>query len=277
VNNVPEWKWSLETSPKRAVELCPGVVVGDDPAATVVMAGPCSVESPEQIRKVAETLSACGVKILRAGCFKPRTSPYSFMGMGREGLKLLSDVRAEFGMSIITEVRDSTHVDDVLEATDIVQIGAKAMWDYGILAACGASEKPVMVKRAFGATLKELVQVAEFILSAGNERVVLCERGIRSFEPYTRFTLDLCGVAWLKQHCNLPVVLDPSHAMGFRYGVPDLARACVAMGVDGLIIETHPEPDAAKSDAAQQLELAQFSSFLESLKPVATAVGRRIV
>jgi len=218
-----------------------------------------------------------GVRVLRAGCFKPRTSPYNFMGLGEDGLKMLAAVREEFGLKIITEVRDSTQVDAVIGCADIVQIGAKAMWDYGILAAVGQANKPVMVKRAFGATLRELAQIAEFILAAGNEDVMVCERGIRSFEPYTRFTLDLCGVAWLKQHTNLPVILDPSHALGYRYGIPDLSRACVAMGIDGLLIESHPCPEEALSDASQQLNFAEFGAMQDSLRPVAAAVGRRLV
>ena len=272
-----DWKYSLKNHPPRSIRLAEDLVVGGDSGNTLLMAGPCSVESEEQIRSVAEMLTTRGVRVLRAGCFKPRTSPYNFMGLGLEGLKLLAAVREEFGLKIITEVRDSTQVDAVIEHADIVQIGAKAMWDYGILAAVGQSQKPVMVKRAFGATLRELAQVAEFILNGGNERVMVCERGIRSFEPYTRFTLDLCGVAWLKQHTNLPVILDPSHAMGYRYGVPDLSRACVAMGVDGLLIESHPCPDEALSDSSQQLDFGQFAAMQDSLRPVAEAVGRRLV
>ncbi|MFW5700909.1 MAG: N-acetylneuraminate synthase family protein, partial [Cyclobacteriaceae bacterium] len=178
---------------------------------------------------------------------------------------------------IITEVRDASHVDDVIAYADIIQIGAKAMYDHGILRKCGNANKPVLLKRGFGSTLQEFVQCAEFIISGGNEQVVLCERGIRTFETKTRFTLDLCGVAYLKEHVNLPVVLDPSHAMGYAYGVPDLTRACLAMGIDGLIIETHPNPKVAKSDAAQQLNHEEFAQLYKSLQPIANAIGRKIV
>ena len=277
MSNDTPWKYSLDNHPRRTVRLDDDLIIGGDSGNTLLMVGPCSIESEEQIRQVAEMLVKRGIRVLRAGCFKPRTSPYNFMGLGLEGLKMLSAVREEFGLKIITEVRDSTHVDEVIEHADIVQIGAKAMWDYGILAAVGQSQKPVMVKRAFGATLRELAQIAEFILNGGNERVMLCERGIRSFEPYTRFTLDLCGVAWLKEHTNLPIILDPSHAMGYRYGVPDLSRACIAMGVDGLLVESHPVPDQALSDASQQLDFGEFTAMQESLEPIALAVGRRLV
>ena len=277
MSESPNWKYSLENHPRRSVRLADDLVVGGDSGNTLLMAGPCSVESETQIRSVAQMLVDRGVRVLRAGCFKPRTSPYNFMGLGEDGLKMLAAVREEFGLKIITEVRDSTQVDAVIGCADIVQIGAKAMWDYGILAAVGQANKPVMVKRAFGATLRELAQIAEFILDAGNEDVMVCERGIRSFEPYTRFTLDLCGVAWLKQHTNLPVILDPSHALGYRYGIPDLSRACVAMGIDGLLIESHPCPEEALSDASQQLNFAEFGAMQDSLRPVAAAVGRRLV
>ncbi len=251
--------------------------VGGQTGNTVVIAGPCSIESWEQIQQSAHLLKSLGLGTLRAGCFKPRTSPYSFQGLGLEGLKMLAQVREQHGLSIITEVRDASHVDQVIEYADIVQIGAKAMYDHGILRRCGQARKPVLLKRGFGTTLQEFVQAAEFILSGGNDQVMLCERGIRTFETKTRFTLDLCGVAFLKQETNLPVVLDPSHAMGYAYGVPDLARACVAMGVDGLLVEAHPTPPKALSDAAQQLDHATFAQTLESLRPIAQAVGRRII
>lgn len=260
---------------KRTVSV--GEVTFGDPSQTVMMAGPCSVESEEQINAVAEFLSALGVKIMRAGCFKPRTSPYSFQGLGHRGLELLARVRERYGLRIITEVKDATHVDAVIAVTDVVQIGAKAMYDHGILTACSKARKPVLLKRGFGSTLQEFVQAAEFILSGGNENVILCERGIRTFEHKTRFTLDLCGVAYLKEHTNLPIVVDPSHAMGFAYGVPDLARAAVAMGMDGLLIETHPNPKTALSDAVQQLDFNQFTALHESLVPIAQAVGKRMM
>ncbi|MFN8309216.1 MAG: 3-deoxy-7-phosphoheptulonate synthase [Chitinophagales bacterium] len=253
------------------------VVIGGSSGNTVMITGPCSVESEEQLEACAKLCVLLGVRVLRAGAFKPRTSPYTFQGMGLEGLKLLAKMREQYGLQIITEVRDSTHVDAVIEYADIIQIGAKAMYDQGILRRCGKSGKPVLLKRGFGSTLQEFVQAAEFMLSAGNQQIMLCERGIRTFETKTRFTLDLCGVAWLKEHTNLPVILDPSHAIGYRYGVPDLSRACVAMGVDGLLIETHPNPAVAKSDADQQLNFEQFTSLYKSLQPIAAAVHRTMV
>jgi len=244
---------------------------------TVVIGGPCSVESEEQIRSSATLMKELGISTLRAGAYKPRTSPYSFQGLGLEGLKLLAKMREEFGLNIITEVRDATQVDDIIEYADIIQIGAKSMYDHGILKKCGKARKPVLLKRGFGTTLQEFVQASEFILSGGNDQVMLCERGIRTFETKTRFTLDLCGVAYLKEHTNFPLILDPSHAMGYAYGVPDLSRACVAMGVDGLLVEVHPDPSVAKSDASQQLNHEQFSDLLGTLRPIAEAVGRKII
>jgi 3-deoxy-7-phosphoheptulonate synthase len=251
--------------------------IGGSSNNTLMITGPCSVENEEQIEKAAKFCVEQGVKVLRAGCYKPRTSPYSFQGLGLQGLKLLAKMRDKYGLKIITEVRDASHVDDVIEYTDIIQIGAKAMYDHGILRRCGEARKPVLLKRGFGSTLQEFVQAAEFILSGGNNEVILCERGIRTFETNTRFTLDLCGVAFLKEKTNLPVILDPSHAMGYAYGVPDLARACVAMGIEGLLIESHPTPKEAWSDAAQQLNFDEYAELLASLKSVAQAVGRKLV
>ena len=275
---TPTWKYKGQKG-FGTREICIGedIAIGGDTGSTLIMAGPCSAESWEQLDLTAQTLIENEVKIIRAGCFKPRTSPYKFQGLEQEGLRLLSEIRRKYGLKIITEVKDSTHVDQVIEYADIIQIGAKAMWDYGILDAVGHSRKPVLLKRNFGARLEEFVNSAEFILNAGNPNVILCERGIRSIETRTRFTLDLCGVAWLKKHTDLPVVLDPSHAMGERYGVPDLSRACVAMGVDGLLLEVHPNPDQAKSDAAQQLDLNSFSQLKKSLKPIAAAIGRQLI
>ena len=243
----------------------------------MMIGGPCSVESEEQITSSAELMVELGVSTLRAGCYKPRTSPYSFQGLGLEGLKLLDKMRSKYGLNIITEVRDSTHVDEIIEYADIVQIGAKSMYDHGILKRCGKTDKPILLKRGFGTTLKEFVQMAEFILSGGNDNVILCERGLRTFETGTRFTLDLCGVAYLKEYTNLPIILDPSHAMGYAYGVADLARACTAMGVEGLLIEVHPNPKLAKSDASQQLDHSQFTELLGSVRGVAESIGRTIV
>lgn len=261
---------------KREVNLG-SVTIGGATNNCIAITGPCSVESEEQIEAAAKLCVELGVKVLRAGAYKPRTSPYTFQGLGLEGLKLLAKMRDKYGLQIITEVRDSTHADDVIEYADIIQIGAKSMYDHGILRKCGASQKPVLLKRGFGTTLQEFVQAAEFILSGGNPNVILCERGIRTFETKTRFTLDLCGVSWLKEYTNLPVILDPSHAIGYAYGVADLSRACVAMGIDGLLIESHPNPKVAKSDADQQLNFDEFRTLHGSLQKVAAAVGYTIV
>ena len=251
--------------------------IGGDGKNQLMIAGPCAVESREQIEQSCQMLKEQGIRVLRAGCYKPRTSPYTFRGLGEDGLKLLAEMREKYGLLIATEMRDATHADKVVEYADIVQVGAKAMYDHGLLTAAGQSGKPVILKRGFGSTLQELVNCADFIMSCGNEQVILCERGIRSFETNTRFTLDLCGVAWLKEHCNLPIILDPSHAMGYAYGIADLARACTAMGVDGLLIETHPCPECAQSDAAQQLNHRQFAEMYASLQPIAAAVGKTLV
>jgi len=253
------------------------VAVGGNTGNTLIISGPCSVESEEQLRESAALLKANGLTSLRGGCYKPRTSPYSFQGMGLEGLKLLAKMREEFGFTVVTEARDATHIDEIIEHADVIQVGAKAMYDQGILRACAKTQKTVLIKRGFGTTLQEFVQAAEFVLSGGNENVLLCERGIRTFETGTRFTLDLCGVEWLKHYTNLPVILDPSHAMGYAYGVAGLTRACTALGVDGLLIEVHPNPKVAKSDASQQLNHAEFEALLKSIQPIAQAVGYKIV
>lgn len=253
------------------------VTIGGTTGNTLLIGGPCSVESEEQIRSAAELLVDMGLTSLRGGCYKPRTSPYSFQGMGLDGLKLLAKMRDDYGLSVITEARDATHIDEIIEYSDVIQVGAKAMYDQGILRACAKTTKPVLIKRGFGTTLKEFVQAAEFVLSGGNDQVVLCERGLRTFETATRFTLDLCGVAWLQEHVNLPIVLDPSHAMGYAYGVPVLSQACVAMGIDGLLIETHPNPKVAKSDASQQLNYDEFRQLKARLEPIAQSVGYKIV
>lgn len=240
-----------------------GVTIGGDYTRPAIIAGPCSVESREQLEESASFLSSVGIRFLRGGCYKPRTSPYSFRGLGKEGLTLLAEMREKYGMLIVSEVRDATHVEEVIEHVDIIQIGAKTMYDHGVLTASGRSGKPVLLKRGFGTTVQEFVQAAEFMMAEGNEEIILCERGIRTFEKSTRFTLDLCGVEWIKKHVNLPIVLDPSHAMGYSYGVPALTKACIALGVDGLIIEVHPNPSEALSDAKQQLNHEEFSSLLK--------------
>ncbi|MBM3404609.1 MAG: 3-deoxy-7-phosphoheptulonate synthase [Bacteroidetes bacterium] len=261
---------------KRLIDLGDGLAFGKA-GLTLMMAGPCSVESEEQIEQTAQLLLKLGIRILRAGSFKPRTSPYNFQGLGLEGLKLLARMREKYGFRIITEVRDASQVEEVIEYADIIQIGSKSMFDHGILQKCSKTSKPVMLKRGFGATVQEFVQMSEFMLSGGNENIILCERGIRTFETKSRFTLDLCGVAYLKKYTNLPIVLDPSHAMGHAYGVPDLAKACLAMGVDGLLIEVHPNPEVALSDASQQLDHAAFTSLYRELSAMSNALNIKLI
>lgn len=263
-------------SDKRTVRIG-SVEIGGTTNNTLMIGGPCSVESEEQIRQSSELLLDLGLTTLRGGCYKPRTSPYSFQGMGLEGLKLLAKMREDYGLNVITEARDASHIQEIIEYTDVIQVGAKAMYDQGILRACAKTTKPVLIKRGFGSTLKEFVQAAEFVLSGGNENVLLCERGLRTFETGTRFTLDLCGVAWLQEYTNLPIILDPSHAMGYAYGVPSLSRACVAMGIDGLLVEVHPNPKVAKSDASQQLNHTEFTELIKNLRPVAESVGYKLI
>ena len=241
-----------------------------------LIAGPCAVESLEQMHTVCQTLTALGVRYLRGGCFKPRTSCHTFRGLGAQGLEIMAEMRRTYNLRIVTEVRDTKHLDAVADVADVIQIGAKSMFDNDLLLACGEIKKPVVLKRNFAATVKEFVGAAEFIRSMGNDDIILCERGIRSFETNTRFTLDLCGVAWLKQNSDYPIIVDPSHAMGMAYGVPDLARAAVAMGVDGIMVEIHPNPAQALSDAAQQLDMPQFTALYHSLQPIAAAIGRTI-
>ncbi len=276
MNNDMQLASRMYQDEKREVKIGT-TTIGGKTNNTLMIGGPCSVESEEQIESSSLLIKDLGLTTLRGGCYKPRTSPYSFQGMGLEGLKLLVKMREKYGLNVITEVRDASQIEEVIEYSDVIQVGAKAMYDQGILRACAKTQKPVLIKRGFGSTLQEFVQAAEFVLSGGNENVILCERGIRTFETGTRFTLDLCGVAWLKQYANLPIILDPSHAMGYSYGIADLSRACVAMGIDGLLVEAHPNPKVAKSDASQQLNHDEFRQLVESLKPVAKSVGYTIV
>jgi 3-deoxy-7-phosphoheptulonate synthase len=240
----------------------------------VVMAGPCAVESREQILETAHMVKEAGVHILRAGAYKPRTSPYSFQGLGPEGLELLAEVRAETGLAIITEVMAPEQVSAVSECADILQIGTRNMQNYALLHAVGESGKPVLLKRGMMSTIEELLMSAEYVLSHGNYRLMLCERGIRTFENYTRNTLDLSAVPVLKQHSHLPVIVDPSHATGNWEWVAPLAMAAVAAGADGLLIEVHPHPELALSDGMQSLRPERFLEMMTKVRAVAQAVGR---
>jgi 3-deoxy-7-phosphoheptulonate synthase len=257
---------SREFHPEDTVVRVLDAAVGD--GSLTVMAGPCSVESRDQLFETAESVAAAGATILRGGAFKPRTSPYSFQGLGVEALRYLADARERTGLPVITEVMEPNQVDIVAEYADILQIGARNMQNYSLLNAAGRVARPVMVKRGFGATIEELLMAAEYIVAAGNPNVILCERGIRTFETYTRNTMDLAAVPLLHRLTHLPVIVDPSHATGKRWLVPPLALGGVAVGADGVMIEVHPDPDAALSDPEQQLDLAQFGRLMAALRPI---------
>lgn len=250
------------------------VVIGGD--EIVVAAGPCSVENQEMIIETAKAVKAAGAKILRGGAFKPRTSPYDFQGLGKEGLEFLAQARDMTGLPILTEVMDTRQVELVYQYTDIFQIGARNVQNFNLLTEVGKTDKPVLIKRGMSTTLKELLMSAEYILSQGNYNVILCERGIRTFETETRNTLDISAVAVLKHESHLPVFVDPSHASGKWRWVSPLSRATVAIGADGLLIEVHPEPEKALSDGAQSLKFEKFKQLMEEIKAIATAIGRKI-
>lgn len=242
----------------------------------IVMAGPCSVESESQISLVAESVAGSGARILRGGAFKPRTSPYSFQGLGEEGLYLLAAARDRTGLPVVTEVVAPEDVELVGTHADMLQIGARNMQNFRLLSEAGAQPKPVLLKRGISSSIEEVLLAAEYIASAGNTRVILCERGIRTFENATRNTFDVSAVPVLKQKTHLPVIVDPSHAAGDRSLVPALAAAGVAAGADGVLVEVHNDPDNALSDGPQSLTLAGFTSTMSLLKGVADAVGRFI-
>jgi 3-deoxy-7-phosphoheptulonate synthase len=256
---------SREFRPGKSQIRANGVEIGGD--EFVVMAGPCSVESEKQILETAEFVARHGAKFLRGGAFKPRTSPYDFQGMELEGLKLLRAAKQQTGLGIITEVMSDSDVEMVAEYADILQIGARNMQNFSLLKALGKTDRPVMLKRGLSSTIKELLMSAEYIVAHGNQNVILCERGIRTFETATRNTCDITAIALLNELSHLPVILDPSHATGKRSLVPALSRAGVAIGADGLIVEVHPQPEKAMSDGAQSLNPAQFAAMMRSLEP----------
>ncbi len=240
----------------------------------VVMAGPCSVESREQLIRTAMGVASSGATLLRGGAFKPRTSPYAFQGLGATGLNLLEEGRNHTGLPIITEVMEPGQVERVAETADVLQIGARNMQNFPLLKEVGRSHRPCMLKRGLSATIEEWLMAAEYIMHAGNPNVVLCERGIRTFETATRNTLDLSAIPLVKRLSHLPVIADPSHGTGHRYLVPPMALAAAAAGADGLIIEVHPEPDTALSDGPQSLTLEGFDQLMRTLEGVLAAVGR---
>ena len=241
-----------------------------------VIAGPCSVESEEQIMTIAELVKKSGAKILRGGAFKPRSSPYSFQGLGEDGLKFLRKAADEFGLLVVTEVLENSMIDLIYKYTDIFQVGAKNMQNYSLLKGLGAAKKPVMLKRGLSATVEDWLMSAEYILSNGNPDVFLCERGIRTFETYTRNTFDISAIPVVHKRSHLPVFADPSHATGLRDKVIPMARAAVAAGADGLMVEVHNDPEKALSDGPQALLPDQFSDLMKQIKLIADVIGRTI-
>ena len=240
----------------------------------IVMAGPCVVENEQQIFETAHQVKALGAKILRGGAFKPRTSPYSFQGLGEEGLKLLAQAGKETGLAVVTEVMSVNQIDLIAKYTDIFQVGARNMQNFVLLTELGKIKKPILLKRGLSATIEELLLSAEYILSEGNYEVILCERGIRTFENYTRNTLDLSAIPAIKILSHLPIIVDPSHGTGRWRLVSPMAKAAIAAGADGLLIEVHPDPKSSLSDGAQSLKLDTFAQLMKELRPIIQAVGR---
>ena len=269
----PYKKANRKFHPEDTVVDVGGVSVGSGHFA--VIAGPCSVESESQIETVAASVQAAGARLLRGGAFKPRTSPYSFPGMRAEGLELLRHARAKTGMPIVTEIMNTEHL-PLFADVDLVQVGARNMQNFELLKAVGQSGRPVLLKRGLSATLEELVMSAEYIMAEGNDQVILCERGIRTFEPSMRNTLDISAVPMLKKMTHLPVVIDPSHAAGIAWMVEPLAAAAVAAGADGLMVEVHNDPAHALCDGAQSLTPAQFSALMDKLRPLVSLMGKTL-
>jgi 3-deoxy-7-phosphoheptulonate synthase len=243
----------------------------------LIIGGPCTVESLEQMEQVAQQLTKAPVQLLRGGVYKPRTSPYSFQGLGLEGLKILQGVSQRYNVPVVTEVMSIPQIESVVAYADVLQIGSRNMQNFELLKAIGQAGKPVILKRGLAATLEEFIMAAEYIMAHGNPDVILCERGIRSFDSFTRNVLDLGGVVGLKQLTHLPIIVDPSHAAGKRELVEPLARAAVACGADGIMVECHPEPEKSVSDARQALSLADMIQLVENLRPVAASVGRKVI
>jgi 3-deoxy-7-phosphoheptulonate synthase len=266
---------SREFHPDNSVvQVGDALIGGPEP---VIMAGPCSVEDEEQMVSTAKCVKAAGAKILRGGAYKPRTSPYSFRGMGIEGLQLLNIAKQETGLPIITEVMTPADVDIVAQYSDILQIGARNMQNYNLLDAVGETEKPVMVKRGLAATYEEWLLAAEYVLAGGNNQVMLCERGVRGFETFTRFTLDVAAIPVIKRLSHLPIVGDPSHSTGKWYLVTPVALAAIAAGAHGLLIEVHPNPDVAKCDGPQSLTFQNFEILMDQVRAISGAVGQQPV
>jgi 3-deoxy-7-phosphoheptulonate synthase len=263
---------SSEASPEPSVIQVRGRRIGGDYFGLI--AGPCTVETREQTLETARAVNAAGATMLRGGAFKPRTSPYSFQGLGSEALAILAEAREDTGLPLTTEVVDPRHVEEVVETADVLQIGARNMQNFLLLSEVGKTDKPVLLKRGSSASLEELLMAAEYILKEGNPRVILCERGIKTFERSTRFTLDIAAVPVLKEETHLPVIVDPSHAAGRRELVPALARAAVAAGADGIIVEAHPAPEEALCDAPQLIPTSQFADFADEITRLVGVMGK---
>jgi 3-deoxy-7-phosphoheptulonate synthase len=265
---------SREFSPKNTVVNCGGVKIGGE--RVVVIAGPCAVESETQLMQAAEGVKKAGATILRGGAFKPRTSPFSFQGLQKKGLELLSRAKEQFGLPVVTEVVNPQDVKLVSSYADMLQIGSRNMQNFSLLTDAGKSGRPVVLKRGFSCTITEWLTAADYLLAEGRNQVVLCERGIRTFEDSIRFSLDISAIPVLKRNSHLPVIVDPSHAAGHYTLVPSIAKAALAAGADGLLIEVHPNPKEALVDGLQSLSLSDFSRLMEELRMVAASVGRKI-
>jgi 3-deoxy-7-phosphoheptulonate synthase len=265
----------LQAKPGTTVVDVNGVKVGG--YEVVIIAGPCAVESEEQLFETARLVNSYGTSILRGGAFKPRSSPYSFQGLGEEGLKLLSEIRKETGLPVVTEVMDTKQVELVAEYADLVQVGSRNMQNFPLLKEVGMCGKPVMLKRGMMATIEEFLNAAEYILHHGNDQVILCERGIRTFATSTRNTLDLSAVPMLKHISHLPVIVDPSHATGLRWMIPSMSKAAIAAGADGIMVEVHYKPETALCDGHQSLTPNDFNDMIVDLRKVAGAVGKTIL
>src|SRR5712691_5711827 len=265
---------SREMHPEDTVVRLPQTTIG--PGTFTIIAGPCSVENESMITRTAEYLMSHGIRLMRAGAFKPRTSPYAFQGLGLKGLEILAKVRERTGIGIVTELMDTDNADAVEEVADIIQIGTRNMQNYSLLRRVSRARKPVLLKRGMAATLEEWLMAAEYVMAGGNYNVVLCERGVRTFSDHSRNTLDLSVIPPAKQLSHLPILVDPSHGTGKRDYVPPMALAALAAGADGLLIEIHPEPDHAMSDGAQTLDFAGLEKLLESLKRLAEPLGKKV-
>jgi len=265
---------SRELSPDPTVIEARGRRIGDGYFGFI--AGPCTVEYREQTLETARAVAAGGVTMLRGGAFKPRTSPYTFQGLGNEALEILAEAREETGLPLVTELMDLRHVEQVVDTTDVIQIGARNMSNFSLLEEVGRARKPVLLKRGPSSTVEELLMAAEYIVKEGNSQVILCERGIKTFEPSMRYTLDIGAIPVLKQETHLPVIVDPSHAAGRRDLVLPLARAAVAAGADGIIVEVHPRPEEALCDGPQQIPVSEFPEFADEIRALASLMGRAI-